>query len=352
MNRNRDYSGDFSQQGESDTYERLANGLGWFSLGLGLAEVAAPGSVARLIGIQDDDRNRTLLRSPLYGMRELAAGAGILSQSRPTAWVWSRVAGDIMDLGSLACAMASDRNDRKKVAMGMVAVAGVTALDVICAQGLSRAAAAAGEAPSTSRSLTINKSPEEVYTFWRNFENLPRFMRHLEWVQVSGDNRSRWCVRGPAGKMVEWEAETVQDEPNRLIAWRSVEGSEVDNSGRVTFQNGPGGRGTIVKVEIEYNPPGGIVGAAVAKLFGKSAGQMLDDDLRALKQILEVGEVVNSDASIHRGMHAAQPPERNESTLRHELGSGPESFAGQGQSQRQSWGPEGSGADRQETEYV
>jgi uncharacterized membrane protein len=308
------YGYDNQQGAGRANYERLAKGLGWFSIGLGLAEVAAPGTIAKLIGIADDEKNRMLLRSPVYGMRELGAGAGILSTPQPAGWMWSRVAGDILDLGSLAAAYNNEANDRKRVMMGIAAVLGVTVLDVLCAQGLS---ASEGEqsTPSTTKAITLNKSPQEVYAFWRNFENLPRFMRHLESVHESGGNRSLWRAVGPAGKIIQWEAEITQDEPNRLIAWQSLPGADVQNSGRVTFEPGFYGRGTIVKVEVAYDPPGGAVGAMVAKLFGKDANQMLDDDLRAFKQIMEIGEIVNSDASIHSKMHPAQPPRMDERTL-------------------------------------
>jgi len=108
-------------------------------------------------------------------------------------------------------------------------------------------------------------------------------------------------------KIFEWEAITEQDQPNRLIAWRSAEGSEVNNSGTVFFEAGPGGRGTIIRVDLTYSPPGGSVGAGLAKLIGKDGSKMLADDLRAFKQVIETGEVLQSDASIHTGMHAAQP---------------------------------------------
>jgi uncharacterized membrane protein len=191
------------------------------------------------------------------------------------------------------------------------AVLGVTALDVLCAQrltqtGADRSALSAG-ATHVSKSVTVNLPPEEVYSFWRDFQNLPRFMNHMESVHATGDGRSHWRAKGPAGKVVEWEAETVQDEPNRLISWRSVAGSDVRNSGTVRFEPGSGGRGTVVRVELDYDPPGGTLGAAAAKLLWKSPKQMLDDDLRRFKQVMETGEVVQSDASIHRKMHPAQP---------------------------------------------
>jgi uncharacterized membrane protein len=159
------------------------------------------------------------------------------------------------------------------------------------------------------KSVTVNRPAEEVYAFWRNLENLPRFMKNLESVQVSGGNRSHWKAKAPAGTSVEWDAVTIEDRPNELIAWRSVEGADVPNVGVVRFVRAPGGRGTEIHVELRYDPPAGKLGSLVAKLFGDEPGQQVDGDLRRLKQVLEIGEVVYSDASIASGLRPAHPPE-------------------------------------------
>jgi uncharacterized membrane protein len=300
---------------QNDNAERLANALGWFSIGLGLAELAAPRAVAQLIGVKDEDRTRNVLRG--YGMREIAAGIGILSRPQPAGWLWGRVAGDLLDLSSLGSALGSRRSNRVRVGAATAAVIGVTALDVRCALQLQRRSANGQTAKSgdvrVTRTIIVNRSPEEVYRFWHDFANLPTFMKHLESVHVTGENRSHWKATGPGGKTVEWDAEIVEDEPNTRIAWRSLEGSDVHNSGSVQFERAPGGRGTLVRVELQYAPPGGIATATLAKLFGEEPSQQVGDDLRALKQVLETGEVVKSDASIHRGMHPARPPASEES---------------------------------------
>jgi len=160
--------------------------------------------------------------------------------------------------------------------------------------------------------VTINRSPEELYNFWHNFENLPRFMRHLEAVQVTGPGQSHWKTKGPAGQMVEWDAEIIEDRPNELIAWRSLEGATVPNSGMVRFTRATGGRGTWVQVALEYDPPGGPAGALVAKLFGEEPEKQVYDDLHAFKQVMELGEIVLSDATIestHLVQRPGQPPE-------------------------------------------
>ena len=141
------------------------------------------------------------------------------------------------------------------------------------------------------RTVAINKAVEELYAFWRDFENLPRFMNHLESVTCDGSRRSHWVARAPAGRRVSWDAEVVDERPNELIAWRSLEDADVHNAGTVQFERGPGGRGTTIRVSLTYAPPGGKLAAVVAKLFGEEPGQQVHEDLRRLKQILEAGEV-------------------------------------------------------------
>jgi uncharacterized membrane protein len=141
------------------------------------------------------------------------------------------------------------------------------------------------------RTVSINKPVEEVYAFWRDFENLPRFMRHLESVTCDGPQRSHWVARPPGGRRVAWDAEIVDERPNELIAWRSLDDADVRNAGSVTFEPGQGGRGTTIRVSLSYAPPGGKLAAVIAKLFGEEPGQQIHDDLRRLKQLLEAGEV-------------------------------------------------------------
>ncbi|MEA2734228.1 MAG: hypothetical protein QOE14_679 [Humisphaera sp.] len=140
--------------------------------------------------------------------------------------------------------------------------------------------------------LTINKSPWELYEFWRNFENLPKIMSHLESVTVIDEKRSHWVAKAPAiaGGKVEWDAEIINDEPNALIAWRSLENADVDNAGSVRFVPAPGDRGTEVKVVIDYIPPAGRIGKWVAKLFGEEPAQQIEEDLRKFKRVMETGE--------------------------------------------------------------
>ena len=152
-----------------------------------------------------------------------------------------------------------------------------------------------GHGTKVEKSVTIDRPPAELYGFWRNFENLPRFMKHLESVKVSGDERSHWVAKGPAGTSVEWDAEVYNEKENEMIAWRSLEGSEVANAGSVHFEPAAGGRGTVVRVVLKYDPPAGKLGAAVARLFGESPSQQIDEDLRRFKQLMETGETATTE---------------------------------------------------------
>lgn len=158
-----------------------------------------------------------------------------------------------------------------------------------------RGAAAPGDYFShgihVEESLTVSRSPQECFAFWRNFENLPHFMYYLESVQCESDKRSRWKVKAPAGTNVEWDAEIINEEPNQLIAWRSLANAEVDNAGSVRFLPAPGDRGTEVKVVIDYIPPAGRFGQMVAKVFGRDPQMQVREDLRRFKQIMETGEL-------------------------------------------------------------
>lgn len=138
---------------------------------------------------------------------------------------------------------------------------------------------------------TIDKPAAELFRFWRNFENLPQFMNHLESVTVLDDKRSKWVAKGPAGSSVRWEAEIINEEPDALIAWRSLAGAQVDNAGSVRFVEAPGGRGTEVRVVLDYIPPGRTLGKWVARLMGEDPQLQIEEDLRRFKALMETGEI-------------------------------------------------------------
>ena len=153
----------------------------------------------------------------------------------------------------------------------------------------------AGRGIKLEKSVTISRPPEELYRFWRNFENLPRFMNHLEAVHVTGEGHSHWVAKGPAGKSVEWDAEIYNEKEGEMIAWRTLGDADVASAGSVHFEPAAGGRGTVVRVVLKYDPPGGKLGALVARLFGENPEQQITEDLGRFKQLMETGEIATTE---------------------------------------------------------
>jgi len=145
------------------------------------------------------------------------------------------------------------------------------------------------------KTVTINRPASELYRFWRDFNNLPHFMKHLKSVEIKDDRHSHWVANAPMNQTVEWDAVIINDEPDRLIAWASTEGADIENSGLVRFKPATGDRGTEVKVVMEYQPPGGVLAAAISKLFGEEPEQQIGDELNRFKQLMEAGEIATID---------------------------------------------------------
>jgi len=269
----------------ADQKDTVARALGWFSLGLGTAQIAAPRVVERLIGLNGD--RQAVMR--LLGAREVASGVGILAQRRPTPWLWARVAGDAMDLALLGRAFRAADARKARVAGAIAAVAGVTVPDVLESLRVS-----ASRPVRVKASTTVRRPVEAVYDFWRDLSNLPRFMIHLDSVEERGD-RSHWRATAPGGRTVQWDAELIDERPNELLRWRGS--GQVPNEGTVRFVEAPGNRGTEIHVSLAYEPPAGELGALVAKLFGEEPQTQIKDDLRRFKQVMETGEIVVSDGS-------------------------------------------------------
>lgn len=257
--------------------ESLAVGLGWLSLAIGVAELAAPQHVARAIGIAPNERTLTALRAS--GAREVAAGLAILSQPENPTWLWSRVAGDALDLATLAGTISSPGTDTRRAVLATAAVLGRTALDVLCARQLSaphhghdaygraadgRLQTARDRRVRVSESITINHPLERIEQRWSDLDSLPEALR--------------LCGR------------SSDDSGDRAI---------------VELRHAPGGRGTEVRVEIEYSPRGGVLGAALAKVIGADPTGQVRQDLRRLKQMVETGDVMVSDGPALR--RPAQP---------------------------------------------
>ncbi|MDP9466909.1 MAG: SRPBCC family protein [Actinomycetota bacterium] len=275
--------------------DTLARGLGLASLALGVPQVAAPDRFAEAVGTRPDAGTRDLTVG--IGLRELTAAAGLLVRGSSPTFLWSRVAGDVMDLVLLGGALRRGGPGRGRTVAATAAVAGLTALDLAAARRSRRSGASASGDLELTAAVTVAKSPQEVYDFWRGLERLPAFMEHLHSVEWTGEGRTRWSAKGPLGKAVSWDAELTEDVRGEVIAWRSLPGADVDNSGSVRFTPAPAGRGTEVRVHLRYAVPGGRLGATVARLLGEEPHQQVEDDLRRFKQVLETGEVVRSDGT-------------------------------------------------------
>lgn len=270
----------------------MAKALGWFSIALGAAEIAAPNLLSRAIGLRADRRSQRVFRA--MGLREVLAGIAILMRPRGPRRVWSRVAGDALDLALLGTAAITRRDSGPRVAGALAAVAGVTALDVVAGRRVQRAFDCSNR--PVMFAVTIAKSPMEVYDFYRAFEQLPMFMTHLDTVTQTGPRMSHWVARMPGGHRVEWDAEIIDDIPGERIIWRTTDDAPFEMRGMVTFKAAPARDSTEVCIEIQTNK--------LVELFAKP---QIKGDLRRLKQVLETGEVLQSDASLHALPHPAQP---------------------------------------------
>jgi uncharacterized membrane protein len=216
--------------------------------------------------------------SDLERWLSLAAGSGLalygFSRRRPAGFALAALGGALIERGATG-------RCRVYEAFGMNTAG--TADD-------TRRALGGGAGTIVEERVTINRPIEELYRFWRNLENLPRFMRHLESVERVTDTLSRWRAKGPAGTTLEWNAEIINEVPNKVIGWRSLEGSDVTSAGSVNFDEAPD-RGTHVRVRLQYSPPGGRIGAALAWLVGQDAATEIREDLHRFKQKIESGEV-------------------------------------------------------------
>jgi uncharacterized membrane protein len=149
--------------------------------------------------------------------------------------------------------------------------------------------------------VAINRDPSELYEFWRSLDLLPVVMPRLQSVEAVGHRRSHWVAKGPARYTVEWYADIINDIPNELIAWRTIEGSELVSAGSVHFEPGPPGRGTTVRIKLQYDPPGGKLGSAIAWAFGESPDHVVREGLRRFKQLMETGEIPTIDGQPRGG---------------------------------------------------
>ncbi|MBV8879867.1 MAG: SRPBCC domain-containing protein [Planctomycetaceae bacterium] len=282
-----------ARNGDGRSDRQLGLGLGLFSIGLGMAEIFAPRVVARMIGVRE---NRPVIRA--VGVREVVNGIGLLVAPNAPALRWARVAGDIMDLALLGSSFSRRSRDREKTATAAVAVLGVTAVDL--------AAGASGER-SDGRStkegrgpikaiVTVNQTPEVCYQAWSDPAVLERVVADIESIRPIGDGKTRWTMRCE-GETAEWDSEYTEQVPSERLAWKSHQGGKIKSRGIVTFDPAPGGRGTVVRLEMNTPNSGHLSG----KMFGKVKAQR---DLLRFKQYVELGFIPSNEGqpSGPRGM--------------------------------------------------
>lgn len=277
----------YSRKPGAGFYHNLAVGIGWFSAAVGLMQLIAPRKFSKVTGVSSHPRFTRFL-----GARNFLIGGAILTRSNPVKCVHAKVASDAMDLALLSGALCAGPKSRGRLASTLGVAAGVTALDMYCGVQLSKGKAE--RAIRFGRSITVNRGADELYGRWRNLEDLPDYMSHLQAVFVTGPTTSHWISKAPAGTRIEWDAELVEDRPNEYIAWRSLPGALVENSGSVTFEPATGNRGTIIRVEMEYVPPAGHLGAIAAKIFGQDPRRQIAVDLMRFKQKIETGEIART----------------------------------------------------------
>lgn len=276
----------------------MARGLGWFSIALGITELIAPHAITRTLGLRGrEDLVRT------YGLREIGTGIGILASEDPTPWIWGRVGGDALDLATVAGGLESSK--RGNALLALLALGGVTAMDVACGRQLGRdrgtggnghGAGAPADAPETERSVTIGKSAQELYERWRDPKTLSRVMAPFATVRASETGGTHWQVEGLLGHTLDWTMETVDDRPGEAIGWRSLPGAQVPSEGSVRFRPATGGRGTVATLRIRFDPPGGVLGDAVAKLRGGLIPATIADmALHRFQSLVETGEIPTTE---------------------------------------------------------
>jgi uncharacterized membrane protein len=301
--------------------QSLATTFGALSAAIGIWYAVAPRHFLQTIGVRPNPRRIAI--TELVAAQEMSVASALMMDGRAGRWLASRVAGDVIHAGMLMAAVSAPDYDRRKAPLAFGALLAIGAADVaamLAATSIEKTGVQLEKGPGESspaaltlkdgaihRAVTIRREPQEVYDFWRQLDNLPRFMKHLERVDVLDDKRSHWIARAPVVGAVEWDAEIVADEPGRRIAWQSTQNSQIWNSGEVTFERAPRDRGTEVRVRLEYSPPGGAFGVAVARLLGEEPANQTAGDLRRLKQVLEAGEVVVSDA-VAEGRSRRQRP--------------------------------------------
>jgi uncharacterized membrane protein len=260
---------------------RIAGRLGILSIALGAVELLVPGTVAKLLGA----RQPTWIR--LFGLREIAAGIGILSGKQSALWMWSRVFGDLLDLGALLKLTTSWRRNEPPSGIAGAAVLGVTALDVWCATELSKTA---GEDNRVVEKITVDRPAEDLYRIWRDPETLAQIHAHIAKVTPDGDGVTHWTLKGVP---LEWRAKWIDEEPGKRLCWRSLDGN-LSTNGWIDFNPAPGDRGVEVTLSLHYRLESLPVLQA-ANFFKIIPERLTRHALRRFKSLAETGEIPSLD---------------------------------------------------------
>ena len=287
---------------------RSARLLGWFSLALGAAEVAAPKALARVLGT----RPRPALTRTAYGLRELAVGAGILASQNPRPWVWARVAGDALDLLTLAAIRGNRPARPATVALALGSVAAVTALDLRTALGRDGDAAedatpddgrrgAPAGAQTVRGSVVVDRPPDEVFWAWRDPVTVATMLSPFLEVRAESPELAHLRLKTPAGGWLHWSWDVPDERPGDFMRFRSLPGSSVRNEGTARLRPADGGRGTHLEVEGWYLAPGGRVGTAALSGFGTAPEAALDAVLARFKGLVEGGVAPSTDEGRSEG---------------------------------------------------
>ncbi len=263
--------------------EQVARGLGWFSIGLGMVEMFAPRALSRMIGVR---YHPVCMRA--FGAREATAGIGILTHpNQPAGWLWARVGGDILDLAALGWAFNTNRRSTAKRMAAVAAVAGVTVLDIICAQGYTKIATDTG----FESSVTIGKSPKELYDLWREPQIMSQVMGNFAEVRKVDEEYMHWVIFGFIGRTFEFDAKSVEQRPGELIRWKSISGSVPPNGGEVWFRPAPGDRGTEVTLRFKLESSANTLHKAASTLMPSIPKMAIRKALMRFKSLAETGEI-------------------------------------------------------------
>jgi uncharacterized membrane protein len=256
---------------------------------------------------RDDSGSRLNVAKP-ERIGSVALGAGLVTygirRRDPVGLISALIGGLFIQRGATGHCMVYQ-------AMGVSTGSADAVLDTEARDDVTSRAATvnARKAVKVERSVTIAKPRAELFAFWRNFENLPRFMEHLVSVRVDSPTRSHWKAKAPAGQTVEWDAEIVNEVPDEIIAWKSVGEPDVRNAGAVNFSDAPGGRGTIVRVTLDYEPPAGKIGAMLSHFFSEEPDRQIREDLRKFKQLMETGEITTSAHRVAESAYVGSTPQ-------------------------------------------